>query len=456
MDEERPIEKLLRRYARKRKDDAGAPLELHPATRRLLQEEVSRQYPTANKKKAAFSGWLVALRGRWVYATAAFSAVVIAAVIVVTDKNSETSLAKNKDHTNQPLNLTGASDKEQLQADKPEAQYAKGLEVPSPAASPQPQRADEFKTGSAEALALKLDANGAKDGKSANTAKTPAEDAVIAASGARQEPAGTVVGKKFEDAAAVLQSPTQAPAIATPAPASGSLYSGSAVTSRRMAQPEKSARTSGAPATLAPTSPTPSARSRSVDSAYFSAANLDDLNRNHTQELSQSFVNNATSQPVDRDKSKAVATVLTRFQIQQNGNRLRVIDADGSTYLGEMEAVAVGENATDRKGAEALKTFKKQAPRSDTALTTQNGQNYFYRVAGTNRTLNQNVTFTWNFLESTNVTLTNALSLGGALREVESNGKELPSLLNNSGISGRIQVDQTKEIPINAVPSTPQ
>src|SRR5437667_2602275 len=45
MDNERPIEKLLRRYAKKRRDDPAARgVELHPATRRLLQGEVSRQF----------------------------------------------------------------------------------------------------------------------------------------------------------------------------------------------------------------------------------------------------------------------------------------------------------------------------------------------------------------------------------------------------------------------------
>lgn len=43
MEIERPIEKLLRAYAKKRCEDAGAPPELHAAVRRLLQGEVSRQ-----------------------------------------------------------------------------------------------------------------------------------------------------------------------------------------------------------------------------------------------------------------------------------------------------------------------------------------------------------------------------------------------------------------------------
>src|SRR5579862_4800516 len=45
MDPEREIEKLLRAYAQKRRADAGDPLKLHPANRRLLQGEVSQRSP---------------------------------------------------------------------------------------------------------------------------------------------------------------------------------------------------------------------------------------------------------------------------------------------------------------------------------------------------------------------------------------------------------------------------
>jgi hypothetical protein len=44
---EKKIEKLLHDYSRKRREDAGAPLEMHPATRRMLQGEVGRQFKHA-------------------------------------------------------------------------------------------------------------------------------------------------------------------------------------------------------------------------------------------------------------------------------------------------------------------------------------------------------------------------------------------------------------------------
>src|SRR4051812_7767393 len=48
-ESEQPIEKALRACAQKRRDEAaaGAPFELHPATRRLLQDEVKRKFGNA-------------------------------------------------------------------------------------------------------------------------------------------------------------------------------------------------------------------------------------------------------------------------------------------------------------------------------------------------------------------------------------------------------------------------
>src|SRR3954447_19699208 len=46
---ERDIEKQLKTYARQRRKDAGADMELHPATRRLLQGEVARLSPKTSE-----------------------------------------------------------------------------------------------------------------------------------------------------------------------------------------------------------------------------------------------------------------------------------------------------------------------------------------------------------------------------------------------------------------------
>ena len=85
MEPERKIEKLLRAYAKKRRAQAGDPLKLHPATRRLLQDEIARNAPQARTKKMSpcRSGNCFAGSGRfsWVSRSLFFSATMSAAVL---------------------------------------------------------------------------------------------------------------------------------------------------------------------------------------------------------------------------------------------------------------------------------------------------------------------------------------------------------------------------------------
>src|SRR6266571_108604 len=79
MDNERPIEKLLRRFAKKRRDESGPPLELHAATRRLLQGEVSRQSRKSSATEKTFAGrlknfWPQLAWGTWIVLFVGFGA----------------------------------------------------------------------------------------------------------------------------------------------------------------------------------------------------------------------------------------------------------------------------------------------------------------------------------------------------------------------------------------------
>ena len=69
MEPERPIEKALRKLAAKRQAEQGTEFELHPATRRLLQGEVSRQYlPQKTETRASWREKLFGkfwLRAAW-------------------------------------------------------------------------------------------------------------------------------------------------------------------------------------------------------------------------------------------------------------------------------------------------------------------------------------------------------------------------------------------------------
>jgi hypothetical protein len=110
--------------------------------------------------------------------------------------------------------------------------------------------------------------------------------------------------------------------------------------------------------------------------------------------------------------------VLVNFQVQQNGNAIRVVDADGSVYDGSLlpeSAIAQIEPAPAATPASPV-TAPEQVERAKTIASrdeSQTAQNYFFRVTGTNQTLKQNVVFAGNLLATANATTNLQQSFGG-------------------------------------------
>lgn len=66
MENERKIEKLLRTYAKKRRADAGEPMKLDPADRRLLQHEAARLARRTDEDDALLTLWSL-FRRQWAW-----------------------------------------------------------------------------------------------------------------------------------------------------------------------------------------------------------------------------------------------------------------------------------------------------------------------------------------------------------------------------------------------------
>ncbi|HYV26865.1 MAG TPA: hypothetical protein VFA77_04995 [Candidatus Eisenbacteria bacterium] len=62
LEPDNQIDKLLKAYAKKRRDRMGAPLDVPPATRKLLQDEVARTFP---RRSSAAESWLASLKMFW-------------------------------------------------------------------------------------------------------------------------------------------------------------------------------------------------------------------------------------------------------------------------------------------------------------------------------------------------------------------------------------------------------
>src|SRR5687768_6678752 len=95
MEPERPIEKLLQAYAKKRREQAEkAPFEIPPATREILRREVSRKFRPAAGEPTSFWNSLAVLWPRlaWGFAILAILAIVTAVLLPTRGARKGTSL----------------------------------------------------------------------------------------------------------------------------------------------------------------------------------------------------------------------------------------------------------------------------------------------------------------------------------------------------------------------------
>jgi len=178
--------------------------------------------------------------------------------------------------------------------------------------------------------------------------------------------------------------------------------------------------------------------------------------------LQNLFKNNAAS--------SQATPVLQSFQMQQNGDTISVVDRDGSIYHGSVQP----ETGTVRNEPAPGETFAARIapPQSQTKAAQSAGneqqaaRNYFFRVAGMNQTLKQNVVFTGNVLASGGApqTIQTSNSFGGVgggggggagnqLQQATANSSQ-QWLLSNSRIVGTAVIASTNQIEINAVPVT--
>src|SRR5260370_4514897 len=98
MESEPHIEKLLRSWAKKRRDEAGGPFDLHPATRRLLQGEVTRQFAKNQQQRRWISELFVRLRPSVVWGAALIVVLALASLWLptLTRSRSKASLDKHE------------------------------------------------------------------------------------------------------------------------------------------------------------------------------------------------------------------------------------------------------------------------------------------------------------------------------------------------------------------------
>lgn len=494
MNDERPIEKLLRRAAKKRSDEAGPPPELHPANRRALQDEVARQFPKPEApKQSSLMEWWALIKQRWAYGVGVIAVIWVAAVAIVpmlskSKSQPQTTIALNSPQA-EKLGMEIAKDTSALS--KPVAATA----APTVATVTETDSAAAFTARTGENLravsappAARLVAGNADPGRLQSAVRRDGQNASVALDGL------------------VTNAVTPRPrGNEQPSPASGrranEMFSRATPANVAQAAPERAAGTIGSsslgasPADFALKSEanqpalskernefqSPSSITAVSGQAITPAEAKPDgyylgdksfiargggVEREQLTRNSQQFSNTATD-PRKRDAryyNAMAAPVLTNFRIEQAGRDLRVVDGDGSVYRGFVdEENTLYKQMVERQNMNLSNSyenkFKFQTPKLANALPAQkqSEENYYlYRVEGTNRSLNQNVVFTWNFVD-TNALVAGNLDYKAAAQKLDATKlpSQFPALLQNSYINGRAQFGEDREVEVNAVPVKP-
>ena len=157
-----------------------------------------------------------------------------------------------------------------------------------------------------------------------------------------------------------------------------------------------SAKTQAAPAAAPPDAADSKAKSDTISAAappvsQPSSAGVVATKQQFSQQSAvQSFRNNAQANPA--------ANILNKFQVQQQGNEIRVLDADGSTYTGKIEQSAKSAELDSR--ITARRDLAKQMPKYAAKSVSENKsavpQSYF-RATGYNVSLKKTLVFEGNY-----------------------------------------------------------
>ena len=470
---ERPIEKLLRTRARQRREQAGKDWEIHPATRRLLQQEVSQRF--GRKIEPAASWFNRLLSQGWFKPAAALGGVAVAVAITwavlqapPADKTSPELLAKNESRQAAGTASSAVSSafdaKKQSAPDRPteasgrllKEEIAKDGRVPF----------DDKRLWAAE-TAKQVAASGGPpaaapalippQGSTSDREATPS--IVVNGPELRSESSLTVAQPASPqilsalDQAKTKSSPTVVVQnLATAAPANQVVLSGATTEAGSRIQPaaafgQANFALASAPASVLPTvlgyfaqSQAPAGNNRSLQ-----------LLRNGNEAARKASKAEVSEQPNNQ--------ILPSFRMEQAGPELRLIDKDGSVYSGPVQGFTSLQLQTGVSGG----PIESQARSGTAGLGLKSTQlpstQFVFQVIGTNRTSNQRVVFSGKLIADTNLI---ARILSTRDQPVDSLGRAdtqrgIPQNPPATGmrVSGTALIGQDQQLQIDAVPIAP-
>jgi hypothetical protein len=478
---ERPIEKVLRAYAKERSEQAGGAWELPPASRRLLQQEMARRFGQSQESDRGSLVWLVKL---WSLRTAiAVSAIAVLALAVwlaipsQKPKGNTALLAKNdqaagsrtsreisppqndslglapanplneRDNAGQSFDKKVVKEREEVINNLRQESAAKDV---NPTAEPESTQTE-------------------KGGETpANLAMAPA--AVTKLGSSQPDRGNALVGGLLPQSAAPSALTTSA-ASTLAREKSQAVENGPTKSSVLLDQATMSA----APAQFSvtqPASPSKSPADRVVQYGYFASTQALGRQRRSFQQANQPKPS-SYGLKTDAPSESLSGRVLSYFRVEQSGPELRVTDSDGSVYTGQLQSMLqappLGVAAADlQQKHETVQASPAATEPDKAAATTETRQQleasgYVFQVIGTNRTSNQRVVFSG--------TLTGVMNVPGDVRAQNENTvtisrgttphssqrqEDLWGGRSNLRLSGTAVIGQSQQFEINAVPVPPQ
>ena len=195
-------------------------------------------------------------------------------------------------------------------------------------------------------------------------------------------------------------------AVATTAPPiSGQLSSEDNLAEKKLADSRIATTSAGGVVAMPP--PAPAAASGRLATTQNPSENNSAIQTKTVQfatAVSQNFANGLQNNFRNTAGAAQSSPVLANFQVQQNGSAIRVVDADGSVYDGSLQPESSLTQNFSGKTVFAAPTPNQQQTAIVSQTESPTAQNYFFRVAGINRTLKQNVVFAGNLLAITGMT----------------------------------------------------
>lgn len=459
MQPERPIEELLRAFARKRRDQAGGQFDLHPATRRMLQGEIARRYPRPGGETAP--GWRSWAKfwPRLAFATVTLAVLMVGAFLLFPPaKVAQPTLSYAKHEAATPPATPAPSARIIAARDaKAQAQVADKQFAPPPppvVAAPKPVAVVRPKTASGQTFA-RLDSTAA-----GSISKPADEELSFPAAPLATAPASSRTPTLAEVAMAEKQ-PTSAALALKDVPAARH------ESSERDLQP-KAALAQGQPDGLSGTGMSTRAMPLTQPSKLAESKKTTVANRRATSRSAapggtqvQYFALEPDTRARGVQNLNETQAVLASFQLEQRGQEIRIVDADGSVYTGRVEparAPALGVKtaapaASARSGKAKEPAAVGENRRSgSTANGPATAQTLNFTVRGTNATLRQAVVFVGNLQPDALAQQSVGSSKTQSATARFQNQLPAQNQISNPRLTGRARLANGAELEINAVP----